>query len=180
MQNAYLQVFLVNTLYAKFMLTAKAEILKSFEWQCSDFGSPYCEWKLVPYNIQITSVYHKSLTTNGITQEYSSFGGTWDMTLGCAALTSVENNARPQLMSQRTSCICSHPGQSMWELWWTKWHWDRFPLISLVFRCQYHSTGLQTHIQSLSQMTKSNSSIHYEDMSLLNYLFLFRNANMCS
>jgi hypothetical protein len=18
------------------------------------------------------------------------------------------------------------PGQSMWDLWWTKWHWDRF------------------------------------------------------
>jgi hypothetical protein len=20
----------------------------------------------------------------------------------------------------------SRPGQSMWNLWWTKWHWDRF------------------------------------------------------
>jgi hypothetical protein len=20
----------------------------------------------------------------------------------------------------------SVPGQSMWDLWWTKWHWDRF------------------------------------------------------
>jgi hypothetical protein len=20
----------------------------------------------------------------------------------------------------------SIPGQSMWDLWWTKWHWDRF------------------------------------------------------
>jgi hypothetical protein len=20
----------------------------------------------------------------------------------------------------------SIPGQSMWNLWWTKWHWDRF------------------------------------------------------
>jgi hypothetical protein len=20
----------------------------------------------------------------------------------------------------------SRPGQSMWDLWWTKWHWDRF------------------------------------------------------
>jgi hypothetical protein len=35
---------------------------------------------------------------------YSSFGGTWAMTLGGAALTSVEKNSRPQLMSQRTSC----------------------------------------------------------------------------
>jgi hypothetical protein len=22
--------------------------------------------------------------------------------------------------------LCSIPGQSMWDLWWTKWHWDRF------------------------------------------------------
>jgi hypothetical protein len=27
------------------------------------------------------------------------------------------------------------PGQSMWDLWWTKWHWDRF------FPCQFHSAG---------------------------------------
>jgi len=20
----------------------------------------------------------------------------------------------------------SSPGQSVWDLWWTKWHWDRF------------------------------------------------------
>jgi hypothetical protein len=37
-------------------------------------------------------------------QKYSSFGGTWAMTLGGAALTSVKKNSRPQLMSQRTSC----------------------------------------------------------------------------
>jgi hypothetical protein len=22
----------------------------------------------------------------------------------------------------------SIPGQSMWDFWWKKWHWDRFPL----------------------------------------------------
>jgi hypothetical protein len=37
-------------------------------------------------------------------EKYSSFGGTRAMTLGGAALTSVEKNSRPQLMSQRTSC----------------------------------------------------------------------------
>jgi hypothetical protein len=21
---------------------------------------------------------------------------------------------------------CGGPGQSMWDLWWTKWHWDKF------------------------------------------------------
>jgi hypothetical protein len=33
------------------------------------------------------------------------------------------------------------PGQSVWDLWWTKWHWDRFFPEYLVFRCQFHSTG---------------------------------------
>jgi hypothetical protein len=50
----------------------------------------------------------KNLVSVGIeswsSRLYSSFGGTWAMTLGGAALTSVEKNSRPQLMSQRTSC----------------------------------------------------------------------------
>jgi hypothetical protein len=31
---------------------------------------------------------------------------------------------------------------SMWDLWWTKWHWDRFfPQVLRFFPCQFHSTG---------------------------------------
>jgi hypothetical protein len=30
----------------------------------------------------------------------------------------------------------------MWDLWWTKWHWDGFFYLSTsVFPCQFHSTG---------------------------------------
>ena len=29
----------------------------------------------------------------------------------------------------------------MWDLWWTKWHWDRFSPSTSVFPCQFHSTG---------------------------------------
>jgi hypothetical protein len=30
----------------------------------------------------------------------------------------------------------------MWDLWWTKWHWDRFfPRVLRFFPCQFHSTG---------------------------------------
>jgi hypothetical protein len=29
----------------------------------------------------------------------------------------------------------------MWDLWWTKWHCDRFSPSTLVFPCQFHSTG---------------------------------------
>jgi hypothetical protein len=33
-------------------------------------------------------------------------------------------------------------GQSLWDLWWTKWHWDRFyPPSTSVSPCQFHSTG---------------------------------------
>jgi hypothetical protein len=31
--------------------------------------------------------------------------------------------------------------KSMWDLWWTKWHWDRFFSEVSVFPCQFHSTG---------------------------------------
>jgi hypothetical protein len=29
----------------------------------------------------------------------------------------------------------------MWELWWTKWQWDRFFSEYFGFPCQFHSTG---------------------------------------
>ena len=32
-------------------------------------------------------------------------------------------------------------GQSVWDLWWTKWHWDRFFPEYFGFPCQFHSTG---------------------------------------
>jgi hypothetical protein len=40
------------------------------------------------------------------------------------------------------------PGQTMRDLWWTKWHWDRFFSEFFGFPLSiYHSTvALQTHI----------------------------------
>jgi hypothetical protein len=29
----------------------------------------------------------------------------------------------------------------MWDLWWKKWHWDRFFPEYFGFACQFHSTG---------------------------------------
>jgi hypothetical protein len=38
---------------------------------------------------------------------------------------------------------------SMWDLWWTKWHWDCFSSAFFGFPCQYNSTvTLHTHISS--------------------------------
>jgi hypothetical protein len=31
--------------------------------------------------------------------------------------------------------------KSMRDLWWTKWHWDRFFSELSVFPCQFHSSG---------------------------------------
>jgi hypothetical protein len=33
----------------------------------------------------------------------------------------------------------------MWDLRWTKWHWDRFFPKYFVFACQFHSTGAPLH-----------------------------------
>jgi hypothetical protein len=29
----------------------------------------------------------------------------------------------------------------MWDLWWTKWYWDRFSPNTYVFPFPFHSTG---------------------------------------
>jgi hypothetical protein len=34
----------------------------------------------------------------------------------------------------------SRPGHSMWDFWWTKWHWNWSFLRLIRFPCQYHST----------------------------------------
>jgi hypothetical protein len=51
----------------------------------------------------------------------------------------IINNASGSATAQVVSCrhltmeVGSHPGQCMWDLWWTKWHWDRFFLQVLRF-----------------------------------------------
>jgi len=46
--------------------------------------------------------------------------------------------------SQSPTChhggLHSLPGQSMWDIWWTEWHWDMF-LSTSVFLCQYLTTS---------------------------------------
>jgi hypothetical protein len=72
------------------------------------------------------------------------------MICGISMFTNTGNNKYTRLsfvlgraMAQAVSCRTgSTPGQSMWNLWWTKWHWDRFsPPSTSVFPCQFHSTG---------------------------------------
>jgi hypothetical protein len=34
----------------------------------------------------------------------------------------------------------------MWDLWWTKWHWDRFSQSTSVSPANFHSTEYSTII----------------------------------
>jgi hypothetical protein len=45
---------------------------------------------------------------------------------------------------------------SMWNLWWTKWHWDRFFPSTSDFPCQFHSTG--DPLQGKTRKNESSSS----------------------
>jgi len=39
----------------------------------------------------------------------------------------------------------SNPGQSTWDMWWTKWHWNRvLPRVLRILSCQRHSTKANT------------------------------------
>jgi hypothetical protein len=53
---------------------------------------------------------------------------------------------RLSLRASQRGDLGSHPGQSMWDLWWAVWHWDRFlsesfgfPLLISFHRCSIFS-----------------------------------------
>jgi hypothetical protein len=57
-----------------------------------------------------------------------------------------------------TLAVSRLPGQPMWDLWWTKWHWDRFfPPSTSVFPCEsFH------RFSTACKRTKNNHlHLHY-------------------
>jgi hypothetical protein len=46
----------------------------------------------------------------------------------------------------RRGCRGWGQGQIMWDMWWTKWHWGRFSLITSVSSANSRSTGCSTLI----------------------------------
>jgi len=54
-------------------------------------------------------------------------------------------------MSWRVVGSGSVPGQYMWDLWWTKWHWDMFLSEYFVFPSYYHSTNTPYAFNHLSR-----------------------------
>jgi hypothetical protein len=49
--------------------------------------------------------------------------------------------------------------KSLWGLWWTKWHWDRFFFELSVFPCQFHSTGAPLFVKLGKKYCSSSSSL---------------------
>ena len=55
--------------------------------------------------------------------------------------------------------ICfRYQGKCMWDLWWTKWHWDRFVRVSRIFPASlsFHQCSAHiTHVINTQQMAAS-------------------------
>jgi hypothetical protein len=59
------------------------------------------------------------------------------------------------------SSVCSRPGQSKWDLWWEKWHWDRFFSDSLCFPLSipFHRRSQYSYIiREINSKSASGSS----------------------
>jgi hypothetical protein len=52
----------------------------------------------------------------------------------------------------------------MWDLWWTKWHWDRFVSEFLGFPRQYHSTVVvHTYVYHLEDEQQARWWLQFRD-----------------
>ena len=69
--------------------------------------------------------------------------------------------------------LCWIPGQSMWDLWWAKWHSDWFFSSCLVVPCQHHcTTDLNSFIHLSLTLHTHNNSIHHSITHLETEVFL--------
>jgi hypothetical protein len=71
---------------------------------------------------------------------------------------SIKGRALAQAVSRRLPTAAdpdSRPGQVMWDLWWTKWHWAEFSPSIFGFPCQFLSHRLlHTHHLSTGAGTR--------------------------
>jgi hypothetical protein len=71
-----------------------------------------------------------------------------------------------QRLNPYSRTLCKHhggPGQSMCDVWWTKWHWERFSPSSSDFPCQYHSTAA-LHTNLILRMNNNKPRGLFKDM----------------
>jgi hypothetical protein len=52
------------------------------------------------------------------------------------------------------------PGQSMWDLWWTEWHWDRFfsELFGFTLSVSFHRRSSNSYHGGMNNIYVSGSS----------------------
>ena len=111
-------------------------IAAKFSYQVSSSPhSPYCAMSLVTPHQFISSVslsnnYNSSGNSRNWQRKLSS-SGMWRHVL-CEKFTILRQFIPVALRTIRiivnpvNGGPGSIPGQSMWDLWWTKWQWDRF------------------------------------------------------
>jgi hypothetical protein len=90
--------------------------------------------------------YHYKVTSKLVYAQLPivSLQGLPDSTRYAVSINTVSSRAMAQAVSRRPLTVETRVrsrGQSTWDLWWTKWHWDRFSPSTSVFPSQFHSTG---------------------------------------
>jgi hypothetical protein len=80
-----------------------------------------------------------------------------------ACVTLPQGRAMAQAVSRRAltaEARVRSRGQSMWDLWWTNWHWDMFLSEYFGFPCQYHSTGAPLNWKSRNNLVTFVTRLH--------------------
>jgi hypothetical protein len=70
----------------------------------------------------------------------------WDVTNYSWHLKMKHTKFKKNKLASHRSGPGSNPGQVMWDLWWTNWHWGRVFPSSLVSPANSHSTDCSTLI----------------------------------
>jgi hypothetical protein len=109
-----------------------------------------------------------------------TFGMNNNLVLGLGVPTGRSSNVKSLAFHCRGPS--SSPGQVMWHLWWTKWHWDRFPPNSSVSFAS-HSTDcfalITIHHPCLVQWAKQWPKFRVDSVSLYP-MKLKRNKRICA
>jgi hypothetical protein len=132
----YLHSFIWNWLVFVFPLSCFLALLPNFEWKflssvySSDFYSEGF-W----FRSQLENGYHDSSVVSSVPSDNAEIVAYFNLGHGRAMAQAVSR--RPVTTEARVRSQV----KSMWDLWWTKWHWDRFVSELSVFPCRFHSTG---------------------------------------
>jgi hypothetical protein len=85
----------------------------------------------------------------------------WD----CLICLTASDNSSSSVMTQVVSCRplavkdrFQSQGSSMWDLWWVKWHWNRFFSTHFGLLCQDHSTTVP-HVCFIHQSPRLHGSV---------------------